>query len=1252
MTNTTRRKFLRDTSLTATGVCLASQLGATKNEFRAKTIKCAPGKTFTLLGTLSSTQSGKWSDPATWGGRVPASGDTPLISSGHTVVFDVKDTTVAGVSVSANSVLQFDAANTVTLNSTKNVVVLGKLQMTPSSASVIQTIRFTGVNESSFVGGGMDVLDSDIGLWVMGSGQADLIGSTKTSWLRASGSISAGATSISLEAAPTGWAAGDEITIAPTESPTVGAAYATGFDDRIIQTVSGSTITLNAGTVRPHPMVNGKWTAEVINLTRNVRIEGTAAGRAHIYVRSAMPQNIKYIGIRYMGARKDTNGDGVTELVSGRYGLHFHHCYDGSRGSLIQGCVVRDTNNHSYVPHQSHGMTFKDNVAYNVLETAFWWDPSEATHDVLFDHNIVARCNFLPRSLNMNAEFAPTFSSSGFALNTGDSDVCNNNVVVGGSMGDFAEGGAYNWEATLIEGIWGFSGNMAHNNACGLRVWQNTTRNHVIEDFIAYHNGLAIFHGAYANSYTYNGITLYGNGIQLKAASGNSNCVRFQNAVIDGAGIIDNGIEIIHSPLPGERPLHIRNVTISNCKANAILDTNAPEVHSADIILCNITGPITLASGTAPGETLRVQPAGGTPYQITASGKSDIAKFAPTLWGTGKGLKGEYFNSNNFTNPALTRIDSNVSFSEWSTGVHYRITGETYSVRWTGKIQPQYSETYTFMLGSGGGHRLWIDNKLILDGWTEHYPGSFTSQPIALVAGQLYDIKLEFFNTSGGTGIGLFWQSPSLPREYVPQSQLYADAVVTPTNQPPVANAGADITITLPISNTTLNGSNSTDPDGTISTYRWTQVSGPSTATIASNASATTGVSSLIAGTYVFRLTVTDDKGATSSDDVTVSVNGTNQAPVANAGTDISITLPTNSTTLNGSASKDPDGIIKTYSWTKISGPSQYTIADATAVSTALTNLVAGTYIFRLQVTDDKGATATDDITVVVNNTGTPANQPPVASAGADMNITLPTSSVTLNGSASKDPDGTIQRYSWTKISGPTQFLFASAGSPITVVSNLIAGTYVFRLTVTDDKGASATDDVTVIVNQANSTNNLPPIADAGADITIQVGTTSVRLDGSASKDPDGTIAAYRWTKISGPSAFNLSTWDTATTSLSQVVAGVYVFRLTVTDDKGATGTDTVTVTVLDLKAATTGTLSAVASPNPSTSVFRLQITSSNNTEFVTIRVYDSGGNTVTRINNVSNNTTVTVGAYWRPGLYTAVITQGGQQVVIKLLKQ
>ncbi|MDF2189676.1 PA14 domain-containing protein [Paraflavitalea sp. CAU 1676] len=787
-----RRHFLRNAFVTAACLFLIPGVGARKRDRRFGAVGCSPGPEADndslrgVTATVHSAQSGRWSDAATWGGKQPGATDTPRIEAGHIIIYDVASTTVAGLNISEGGTLIFEASKSVLLQSTGNVVVEGMLNMEPASANIYHTLRFTGIDETRFVGGGMNVQPNDVGIWVMGTGQVNLVGTAKTAWTKATGSIAAGATAISLEK-NTAWKPGDLICITPTESPAVGTPFTTGFDERTIKSVNGNTITLETGTARPHPMVNNQWTAEVINLSRNVAIGGTEKGRAHLFIRSAKPQTIKYITLQHVGPRRDRKGTPAEELVAGRYGMHFHFSGDGSRGSMIEGNVIMDAGNHSYVPHVSHGITFVDNIAYRILETAFWWDPGDPTHDCIYDHNIVANCQFVQGALNMNGEDAPSFSSSGFALNTGDSNICRNNVVVGGGQGDFADGGAFNWEANLNEGIWEFHDNLAHNNDNGLRVWQNSTRNHIIRDFTAYHNGVGIFHGAYANSYTYTGGILYGSPMIIKAASSNSNRVRVENITIDGAGIINNGVEVIHSPLKGTVPVFLRNVTIRNCKQAALLDSAAPEVHSTDLVQCTIDGAILLHPEAADGETIRVQPASGQPYQITKAGKTNIAAFSATTWGTGQGLKAEYFNQNDLSKPALTRIDSNVSFSEWSAGVHFKITGKAYSVRWTGQIQAQFSEEHVFHLGSGGGHRLWVDDRLILDGWQEHYPDVYRSSSIALKAGQRYNIRLEFFNTDDNTGMGLFWSCPGLPIEYVPQTQLYAEAV-TPPPQPPTVS--------------------------------------------------------------------------------------------------------------------------------------------------------------------------------------------------------------------------------------------------------------------------------------------------------------------------------------------------------------------------------------------------------------------------------------------------------------------------------
>ena len=337
-----------------------------------------------------------------------------------------------------------------------------------------------------------------------------------------------------------------------------------------------------------------------------------------------------------------------------------------------------------------------------------------------------------------------------------------------------------------------------------------------------------------------------------------------------------------------------------------------------------------------------------------------------------KWLKGEYFNSIDLTNPAFTRIDSNVSFSEWASGVHYKITSNKYSVRWTGQIEPQFSEKYIFYIGSGGGHRLWIDNKLIVEGWMENYPDTFASMPIYLIAGQKYDIRLEYFNDNTNSVIGLFWSCPSLPLEYVPQSQLYPSTISNPQlpNSNPIANAGADVIISLPENSVKLNGVASFDPDGTLVSYKWSKVQGPKEYSLATPDSVSTLVTNLVEGIYIFQLSVTDNSGTTGQDEVMVSVipaPSTNTELIANAGSDIMITLPRNFTTLNGSASLISDPNRSRCNWQKLSGPSQFTIGNPTALSTSLNNLVEGVYVFKLTLTNDDGRTSEDEIKITVN---------------------------------------------------------------------------------------------------------------------------------------------------------------------------------------------------------------------------------------------------------------------------------------------
>src|SRR5678809_312166 len=92
-------------------------------------------------------------------------------------------------------------------------------------------------------------------------------------------------------------------------------------------------------------------------------------------------------------------------------------------------------------------------------------------------------------------------------------------------------------------------------------------------------------------------------------------------------------------------------------------------------------------------------------------------------------------------------------------------------------------------------------------------------------------------------------------------------------------------------------------------------------------------------------------------------------------------------------------------------------------------------------------------------------NKPPIAMAGPDQVITLPTDSISLDGTASNDPDGRISEWLWTKISGPASFNIVHANDSVTKIKNLVAGVYRFELKVTDDGGLIAKDTVQVTAN-------------------------------------------------------------------------------------------------------------------------------------------------------------------------------------------
>ena len=360
------------------------------------------------------------------------------------------------------------------------------------------------------------------------------------------------------------------------------------------------------------------------------------------------------------------------------------------------------------------------------------------------------------------------------------------------------------------------------------------------------------------------------------------------------------------------------------------------------------------------------------------------------------------------------------------------------------------------------------------------------------------------------------------------------DTVIVRVNRPPVADAGGDRVVS-PNTYIKLDASGSTDPDGDSLSYLWEEAG--------TELSTKRSFSKIFdTGKHEITLTVTDTFGDDDTDTVEVVVN---RAPHADAGPDQ--TVPEGTLIhFDASNSSDPDGDPLSYLWKEDGGS---ILNSAPSFDTSA--LPCGTHNILLEVTDTYGASATDRVVIDI----VPVDQkPPVACAGPDQTVLVGTA-VTLDASNSSDPDGTIVKYGWLEAH--------TVINESMVFEHLFPrGVHHITLMVTDDDGASATDDVTITVR---SSMNLPR-ADAGTDRRVLAG-TEILFDASGS---DGENLTYQWSEngtiLSERRMFNQT-----------FAPGTHTIRLTVFDEYGGRDTDVTNITVLAL--AATGSTEDVSAP-------------------------------------------------------------------------
>ena len=165
--------------------------------------------------------------------------------------------------------------------------------------------------------------------------------------------------------------------------------------------------------------------------------------------------------------------------------------------------------------------------------------------------------------------------------------------------------------------------------------------------------------------------------------------------------------------------------------------------------------------------------AGGVPL---AGGSSTPTCSA--VAGNGSGLTGDYFSGTTLTTKVLTRTDATVDFQWGTTAPAAGVAADNYSVRWTGQVSPRFSGSTTFYTSSDDGVRLWVNGQQLVDNWTNHGTTE-NSGSITLTAGQKYDVKLEYYEATGGATARLLWSSSCEPKAAIPAGQLYPAAVAS-----------------------------------------------------------------------------------------------------------------------------------------------------------------------------------------------------------------------------------------------------------------------------------------------------------------------------------------------------------------------------------------------------------------------------------------------------------------------------------------
>ncbi|MEM7360661.1 MAG: G8 domain-containing protein [Pseudomonadota bacterium] len=359
---------------------------------------CSTVPTFAAanLTTHTATQSGPWSNPATWGGTLPAANAAVLIPASIEVTLDSELNTRLNL-VRIDGTLKFDETrNTLLRVETIFSSCSGTLQI----GTQAQPIRPNVTARVIFIDNGPVTDSSRLSRGAILAGSTSIVGSAKTHRAVMTPQARQGDATIRLSAAPIGWEIGDQLVITGTQ-----INNPTSDEIRTIAAISNNVVSLNASLNLDHTAPRPGLNVYVANVTRNIefRSENTAIQhRGHIMFMSANVniQNARFTelgrtdktrplnDVRFDFTDPESNGDDAPEAatvvalggsnVRGRYAIHFHQIgtQPGSQAALVQGAVVFNGPGWGFVNHSSH-VNFINNVSYGLQGAGFYTEAGD-----------------------------------------------------------------------------------------------------------------------------------------------------------------------------------------------------------------------------------------------------------------------------------------------------------------------------------------------------------------------------------------------------------------------------------------------------------------------------------------------------------------------------------------------------------------------------------------------------------------------------------------------------------------------------------------------------------------------------------------------------------------------------------------------------------------------------------------------------------------------------------------------------------